>query len=403
MQKIIELAERARADADGVGVASPRVIPIRPALPLGASEEEVARVLQICNACRYCEGFCAVFPAMTRRLEFGKADIHFLSNLCHNCGACLHACQYAPPHEFAVNVPQAMAQVRLQTYRDYAWPPALGRLYQRNGLTLSVALAAGLALFMILALALKGTLWGADLGGNFYQLFPHNLLVGLFAPVFLFAGLALGMGVRRFWREVTPATSGAPLSAPAAAEATDAVLRLKYLDGGHGAGCAEESDAYTLSRRRLHHFTFYGFLLCFAATCVATVYHYLLGWPAPYELPSLPKLLGVAGGVSLLVGTAGLWRLNLKRHPLHGDAAQKPMDLGFIALLFLTAASGLALWMGRGTPALAVLLCLHLGAVMALFATLPYGKFAHGIFRAAALLRHAVEKRQSNPIGLGAD
>ncbi len=68
--------------------------------------------MQICNACRYCEGFCAVFPAMTRRLDFGKADIHYLANLCHNCGACLHACQYAPPHEFAVNVPQAMAAVR---------------------------------------------------------------------------------------------------------------------------------------------------------------------------------------------------------------------------------------------------------------------------------------------------
>ncbi|MFZ3118355.1 MAG: tricarballylate utilization protein TcuB, partial [Variovorax sp.] len=175
------------------------------------------------------------------------------------------------------------------------------------------------------------------------------------------------------------------------------------LDGGHGEGCHNEDDAYTLSRRRFHHLTFYGFLLCFAATCVATLYHYLLGWQAPYAWPSLPKLLGVAGGVSLMVGTAGLWRLNRRRHPLHGDAAQKPMDLGFIALLFLASASGLALWLGRGTPALALLLCLHLGVVMALFATLPYGKFAHGIFRSAALLRHAVEKRQPNPVGLGAD
>ena len=88
------------------------------------AENEVARQLQICNACRYCEGFCAVFPAMTRRLEFPKADVHFLANLCHNCGACLHACQYAPPHEFAVNIPQAMARVRGQTYHDYAWPAA---------------------------------------------------------------------------------------------------------------------------------------------------------------------------------------------------------------------------------------------------------------------------------------
>ncbi|NUN61330.1 MAG: tricarballylate utilization 4Fe-4S protein TcuB [Burkholderiaceae bacterium] len=394
MQTLEALTRDARALANGEIV-------------LSAPETEVARQMQICNACRYCEGFCAVFPAMTRRLEFGKADIHFLANLCHNCGACLHACQYAPPHEFAVNVPQAMAQVRGQTYADYAWPPALGALYQRQGLTLSLALAAGLALFLVLGAVLQGggldALWGAHLGGNFYRLFPHNLLVGLFAPVFLFVVFALAMGVRRFWRDVTPATSGAPLSAPATLDATDAVLRLKYLDGGHGDGCHNEDDAYTLSRRRFHHLTFYGFLLCFAATSLATVYHYVFGWAAPYDLPSIPKLLGAVGGVMLMLGTAGLWHLNRTRHALQGDAAQKPMDLGFIALLFLVSSSGLALWLARGTPALALLLCLHLGAVMALFATLPYGKFAHGVFRTASLLRHAVEKRQPNPIGLGAD
>jgi len=398
MQSLEALTRDARALANGDVV---------PAAPLTGAESEVARQMQICNACRYCEGFCAVFPAMTRRLEFGKADIHFLANLCHNCGACLHACQYAPPHEFAVNVPQAMAQVRGQTYADYAWPPALGALYQRQGLTLSLALAAGLALFLVLGAMLQGggldALWGANLGANFYNLFPHNLLVGLFAPVFLFVVFALAMGVRRFWRDVTPATSGAPLSAPATLEATDAVLRLKYLDGGHGDGCHNEDDAYTLKRRRAHHLTFYGFMLCFAATSLATVYHYVFGWAAPYDLPSVPKLLGAVGGVMLMLGTAGLWHLNRTRHALHGDAQQKPMDLGFIALLFLVSSSGLALWLARSTPALALLLCLHLGAVMALFATLPYGKFAHGVFRTASLLRHAVEKRQPNPIGLGAD
>ncbi|MDQ2151262.1 tricarballylate utilization 4Fe-4S protein TcuB [Alcaligenaceae bacterium C4P045] len=398
MQQLEALAREAMSTAE----VKRTVIPI-----MSVGETEVARQMQICNSCRYCEGFCAVFPAMTRRLEFAKADVHFLANLCHNCGACLHSCQYAPPHEFAVNVPQAMATVRGQTYIDYAWPPALGKLYQRNGLTLSLALAAGLALFMLIAVALNGTLWGvppgSPAGGNFYRIFPHNLLVGLFGPVFLYATLALAMGVRRFWRDVTPATSGAPVSSPAAAEAADAVLRLKYLDGGHGEGCNNEDDAFTQSRRRFHHLTFYGFMLCFAATSVATIYHYAFGWVAPYELPSLPKLLGVVGGISLMIGTAGLWHLNRKRDPMHGDLKQKPMDLGFIALLFLTSASGIALWLGRGTPALAILLCLHLGAVMALFATLPYGKFGHGIFRSAALLRHAIEKRQPNPIGLSAD
>ena len=243
MQTLEALTRDARALAHGEVV-------------LSAPETEVARQLQICNACRYCEGFCAMFPAMTRRLEFGKADIHYLANLCHNCGACLHACQYAPPHAFAVNVPQAMAQVRGQTYADYAWPPALGALYQRNGLTLSLALAAGLAIFLLLALQLNGTLWSNNLGSNFYHLFPHNLLVSLFAPVFLFAALALSLGVRRFWRDITPATSGAALSTPATGEAAHDVLRLKYLDGGHGEGCNNEDDAFTLSRRRAHHLTF---------------------------------------------------------------------------------------------------------------------------------------------------
>ena len=364
---------------------------------LGAAEAEVARQLTICNGCRYCEGFCAVFPAMTRRLSFGPADVHYMANLCHNCGACLHACQYAPPHEFAINIPRAMAQVRGKTYADYAWPAPLGKLYQRNGLTLSLALAAALALFIALAARAPSS------ASNFYAIFPHNFLVSLFAPVFLFAVLALAMGVQRFWRDIGPATTGAPVTPPAAAQATHDVLRLKYLDGGHGEGCNNEDDAFTHSRRHAHHLTFYGFMLCFAATSVATLYHYAFGWQAPYDLPSLPKLLGGAGGVMLCAGTLGLLRLKLRRHPLHGDPTQNPMDYGFIALLFVSGASGLLLWAMRGHAQMPMALALHLGAVMALFATLPYNKFAHGIYRSAALLRFAVEKRQPNRLGLGGE
>ncbi|NBU89421.1 MAG: tricarballylate utilization protein TcuB, partial [Betaproteobacteria bacterium] len=144
---------------------------------LTADEAEVSRVMQICNACRYCEGYCGVFPAMTRRIDFDiKADIHYLANLCHNCGACLHSCQYAPPHEFAVNVPQAMAKVRVQTYTDFAWPTALGKLYRSNGLTLSLAVAFGLSLFLMLVLQAQGSLVHAPLQGNFYAIFPHHTL-----------------------------------------------------------------------------------------------------------------------------------------------------------------------------------------------------------------------------------
>ena len=376
-----------------------------------AAEVEVARQMQICNACRYCEGFCAVFPAMTRRLEFGKADIHYLANLCHNCGACYHACQYAPPHEFAVNVPQSMAQVRAQTYADYAWPSALGALYKRNGLVVALALAGGLALFLVLMMLstemMQGSILNKPLAGNFYAIFPHNLLVSLFLPIFAFVVVALSIGVRKFWKNVTTQgvanESTGQISSIAALEATSDVLKLKYLGGGHGEGCNNEDDAWTLWRKRFHHATFYGFMLCFASTSVATVYHYFFKWQAPYALTNLPVLLGIVGGIGLLIGPAGLLWLNLRRDPITADLSQKPMDLGFIALLFLTSLTGLALMLWRDTAFLALLLAVHLGVVMALFVTLPYGKFAHGVFRIAALLKWAIEKRMPNRLKLGSD
>jgi citrate/tricarballylate utilization protein len=395
VQQLEQLARQAQALAQG------DVSPVDP-------EAEVARVLQICNACRYCEGFCAVFPAMTRRLRFPVPDVHYLAHLCHNCGACLHACQYAPPHEFGVNVPQAMARVRLRSYAAFAWPRALGRLYARAGLTVALALAASLALLVALVLWRLDALRPMPQPADFYAILPHGLMVALYAPVFLFALLALALGVRRFWHEVTPArdyeaSDVAAVRRGATAEAARDALRLKYLDGGHGEGCPNEDDAWTLRRRLYHHFTFYGFVLCFAATSVATLYHYAWGWAAPYDWPSLPKLLGAAGGVGLLVGPAGLLWLNLRRHPLHGDAAQKPMDRGFIVLLLLTSLTGLALWGVRGSAALPALLALHLGCVMALFLTLPYGKFAHGVYRGAALLKWAIERRLPSRLKLGGE
>lgn len=370
---------------------------------LNLDESEVQRQMTVCNACRYCEGFCAVFPAMTRRLEFSQADIHYLANLCHNCGACLHACQYAAPHEFAINVPKAMAKVRLDTYAEYAWPQAMGTLYRRNGLTLALASGAGLALFLCLTLMMMGNLFTAMPGGNFYGIFPHNTLVLMFGAVFGFAVLALAIGVRRFWRNVSPVEASREQTTSAALEASANVATLKYLDGGHGEGCNNADDRFTLWRRRFHHFTFYGFMLCFAATGVATLYHFLLGWSAPYPVLSVPVMLGIVGGFGLLVGPAGLLWLNLRRNAEHGDEQQKPMDRGFIALLFLVSASGLALLAFRESMALGLLLAIHLGLVMAFFLTMPYSKFAHGIFRSAALLKYSIEKRQPNPINAASD
>jgi citrate/tricarballylate utilization protein len=343
---------------------------------------EAQRMLRICNACRYCEGFCAVFPALERRLEFSESDAHYLANLCHNCGSCLYACQYAPPHEFQLNFPRILAEVRGATYRKYAWPRALAPLFARNGLAASLISAACL---LALFLAVK-----RDAAGSFYNAMPHGVMAGLFAVVTLSVIAALAISVMRFWRDMDEPNSGG------FGEATGDALSLRYLGGG-GEGCTYPQEKPSFARRRFHHLTFYGFLLCFAATCVGTLYHYAFAWPAPYPFISLPVLLGTAGGIGLLAGPAGLLYLHARRDRELGDEKQGGMDLAFLVLLFATSLTGLLLLALRETTAMATLLAAHLGVVLALFLTMPYGKFVHALYRFAALARYHLERKRPLP------
>jgi citrate/tricarballylate utilization protein len=154
-----------------------------------------------------------------------------------------------------------------------------------------------------------------------------------------------------------------------------------------------ESERPTDNRRIYHHFTFYGFMLCFASTSVATIYHYGFGWQAPYPVFSLPVILGTIGGIGLLIGPVGLLIAKSHRDPAMMDTSRTGMDVAFLVMLFLTSLTGLALLILRDTAAMGMLLAIHLGVVFALFVTMPYGKFVHGIYRFLALVRYAKEKR----------
>jgi citrate/tricarballylate utilization protein len=368
-------------------------------VPLTDLVAEAQRVLSICNACRYCEGYCAVFPALERRLEFGENDVHYLANLCHNCGACLYACQYAPPHEFQLNFPKVLAQVRKETYRKYAWPGFLASAFERNGLVVSLVTAASIALALLCAALFvdPARLFAAhsDAQGSFYAVLPHGSMVTVFGAVFLFVLLAFLMSFARFWPDMG-ADAVEFVQPQSFSNATWDAAGLRYLDGG-GEGCTYPGAQASLARRNFHHFTFYGFLLCFAATSVATIYHSVFGLKAPYPLWSLPVLLGILGGAGLLIGPVGLLWLRLRRDPELGDTRQDGMDIGFLALLFFTSLTGLLLMAMRETRAMGVLLAVHLGFVMALFVTLPYGKFVHALYRFAALVRFHIERKRPLP------
>jgi citrate/tricarballylate utilization protein len=339
-----------------------------------------------------------VFPALERRLTFSEGDLAYLANLCHNCGSCYDACQYAPPHEFELNFSRALARIRQATYRRYAWPGFLAPLFDRNAVAVSLVVALSLALFMAgMSLASGAAMFSAhpDAQGSFYAVLSHTAMVVPFGAVSIAVLAAFAVGFTRFWRD-----TGEPfrvLLIPAAwARAVRDIAKLTHLDGT-GEGCIEPGAEKSRARRWFHHATFYGFLLCFASTTTAAIYHYVFGWYAPYAVMSVPVVLGGVGGIGLLVGPVGQLWLSSRRSGHMLDAAQTGMDVAFIVLLLLTGATGLLLLALRETAAMGVLLALHLGAVLALFLTMPYGKFAHALYRAAALLRFAIEEAGAAP------
>jgi citrate/tricarballylate utilization protein len=334
------------------------------------------RLMTICNSCRYCEGFCAVFPAMERRLQFSEADLNYLANLCHNCAECFYACQYAPPHEFAVNVPKVLAEIRVDSYRKYAWPGMI-----RSAWVVMVLVA------VLTAFALAFT--PQTPGGDFYAAIPHGVMVSIFGVAGVLVLALWGLGLSRFWHEDRKKPR---MRVAVAVDALKDVLKLSNMSS-HGAGCTYPNEHHSQARRVFHHFTFYGFMLCFASTSVAAVYDNFFGWRAPYAYISVPVLLGAAGGIGLIAGPLGLLALKMHRDRRIVDPQQDGMDLSFIGLLLASAVTGLALMILRGTPAMSSLLAIHLAAVLALFLTLPFGKFVHGIYRSAALLRNALEQR----------
>ena len=356
-----------------------------------STHAEANRQISICNACRYCEGLCAVFPAMERRRVFTEGSLDYLANLCHSCGACYHACQYAPPHEFAVNVPKILAELRSESYVRYAWPRQLAPLLRRNGLFVALVAAAAVACFIsgFMVSHDADVLFVTQTGpGAFYRLMPHMVMVTLFGSVFLFAGLAIAMSVRAFWRVI----GGGPVHVADVLEAGRAAFTLRYLDGG-GGGCMNEDEQPSDRRRFYHHLTFYGFVSCFASTSLATLLHNGLGWEAPYPWYNPVVLLGVLGGIGLLIGPLGLLHAKKTRDPHLIDSQAHGMEVGFLVMLLLTSVSGLLLLMLRATPVMGVLLALHLGVVFALFLTFPYGKFVHGFYRYAALIKFVQERK----------
>jgi citrate/tricarballylate utilization protein len=366
---------------------------------------EADRQLTICNACRYCEGYCAVFPALERRTLLGEGDITHLADLCHDCRACFTACMYAPPHEFGVNPPAILSAVRRQNYAAYLphitrpqWldVPWLSTLWRRvpwlgRRASLAVYWLAAVAVIVLVAFATAGS--HSSTSASPYTVIPYPALLVVVLLPCAWSVAIMTRAVVRYWHDTAGSLRG--LANPAALRA--AVIQaasLRYLRGG-GADCSYPTDDPSPARRRLHAFVGYGFLLCVASTVAAGISQDLAGDPPPYPPLSAPVILGVVGGAGMIIGCTGLISLKRRADPARADPEMTAKDYGLLAGLEVLAITGLLTLVLRDSPLFATVLVIHLAAVAVCFAIAPYTKFAHAVYRFLALVHDNAEAAEA--------
>ncbi len=360
---------------------------------------EARRQLEVCNSCRYCEGYCAVFPALERKSQVSNGDVMFLANLCHDCRACYQACPYTPPHELAINIPAVLSEARVAAYSRYAWPRRFAGLITNSMVSTLLLTIAGLVL-TLLAIALSGNLgrFGVvdEQPGSFYRIVPYLVLVASTLAATTYIVLVIGLAAWRFWTEVRTARPGSSRDWHAWASAVRDVAVMTNLRGAGGDCYQPDPLRPSPWRRALHQCVLYGFGLAFVATVLAAVAQDVLGIDPPYAWLSPPVITGAVGGALMIIGTSGLLWLkaqSLKQARALLSSEMLSLDNAFIIVLDFVSITGMLTLLLRSTGALAVMLTLHLAGLVALYLTAPYGKFVHGIYRFLALVKNRAEQR----------
>jgi citrate/tricarballylate utilization protein len=346
--------------------------------------DEAKRVANICNACRYCEDFCDVFPSMERLIKFDKGEVNFLANLCHDCRECYHACQFAPPHEYAVNFPQVMSKVRVSSYKPDS--SKIGRLISIITGKFCAIYIYPLLFILFGILKYQENFWVSYsiASGNFYQLISHQDMLSLFGTLGLLIATLVIIRTSSFYHSINKDDDSSSLDNIYQAF-TDA-FTLKNLKSS-GSGCSYPKSQQSKARTIFHHLMASGFIFSFAATITGTLYHYILILPAPYALVSLPVILGSIGGIFLIIGCFGLIILKSIQDKAPTDPQHDQSSVKFLLLLLMIAASGMLLLILRETIFMGVFLYWHLGLVFSFFLAFPYEKMMHIFFRIVALIK----------------
>jgi quinone-modifying oxidoreductase subunit QmoC len=310
--------------------------------------------------------------------------------LCHQCGDCSTQCpRGARPGD-------VLAAIRREAISHYAVPASLARWVNDPARLLPVLLVP--AVLLVLAMLLGGPLGRAlgiepetTVGGHweYSHMFPHWLLIVFFTFFWGVAIAAVGVGVVRFWNAMQAADAGDPGVRPAKPLLTTIVDVAKdFLLHDRFAQCTAHRPRYLA-----HLGVFYGFLGLLIVTVWAVAVLYILKplFPGTFVYPfgfwNPMKVLANLSTVALIVGCVLMIRDRMSMAEEAGVSTR--FDWAFLWLLTAVASTGLIVELLRFADVKSLgymIYFVHLVLVFSLLVYLPYSKFAHMLYRTAALV-----------------
>jgi len=343
-----------------------------------------------CFQCATCSSVCDLATperAFPRRqvlwAQWGLADRLAADPaiwLCHQCNDCSVRCpRDARPGD-------VMQAIRAAVIEHLGAPRFLARLVGRAGTTWPLLFGAPILFWALLVWAVTGfTVPRTPL--VYHDVVPDWLVDAVFVPAAAFAATAAAVGARRCWSAWGAGATGPGPVRALAAVAVDVLAHRRF------ARCGAAHP-----RRSGHLLLMWGFLgAALTTTCVA-VADYVFGMELPLGQLHPVKLLGNASAVLLTVGVVWLAVNRLARAEASG--ASSAFDHFFLALVVVLVFSGVAAEVGRyllpAAGAIAVYL-VHLGAILTLFLTFPFSKFAHALYRTLALAHERLAAERSSP------
>ena len=351
--------------------------------------------ISACFNCGVCSAICplsvdgASFPRrMSRYAQLGLRE-KLLSSpelwSCYGCSECTESCPtQADPASF-------MAAARRYAVASYdrthlAYLLATSRLF---AVVFVVALVGLLGAFMY---SVHRPVDGSTLA--FFDFVPNDVVHNLGIVVMAIMGVAALIGLAQMVRRVLrgPRPGGKTTIRKAADAAVYAVATESLAQTRFRKDCTEATETRPWYSQRwfIHFATMWGFLGLLGATMadygLELVGVKATGTAVPIWYPV--RLLGTLAGALLIYGTTVLIVRRLRksdRSSLHSTMS----DWTFLGMLWVAGLTGfvleLALYLPQAPAWGYPMFLLHVGVAMALVLLVPFGKFAHVLYRPVAL------------------